>query len=291
LFGQKVLANYFLHWSPQYLFVSGDANPRHSTQFIGTLYYADAVILIYTLWLLLAKKGEGKAGWWFIAFWIVIGVLPASITFAAPHALRTLLMMPALLAALAAGGTLMALRILNWLLQQKSLGPVKLQPWMRLALCIIFVGIIEGAYLGQFIRYWRYYSSVYPVQAASEWQYGYKEVIQLVEAYRTQHPDSPIFVSRSAGRPAMYYWFFTKADPSTVQAWDTKASQDQGEYLAYENITFFRALGEINKPGLAVMLNDEWQQVQEEGKLQAQIVTETQPLRAGQPYWIVAEVR
>jgi hypothetical protein len=199
-------------------------------------------------------------------------------------------MMPALLALLAVGGTWMALSVMSWFFQLKSIGPVKLTLLMRVFLCIAAVGVIEGFYMLQFAQYWRYYSAVYPVKAATEWQYGYKEMIQLVEAYRNEHADAHVFISREAGRPAMYYWFFTKADPTTVQSWDVTAKQDQGEYLEYEHITFFRALGEINKPGLAVMLNDEWQQVQAEGKLQAQIVAETQPLREGQPYWVVAEV-
>jgi hypothetical protein len=80
---------------------------------------------------------------------------------------------------------------------------------------------------------------------SSEWQYGYRELVDQVEVLRAEYPDLPVYITREQGRPAMYYWFYTQTDPTLVQAVNDVAKKDQGEFLEFENIRFVRSLTEV----------------------------------------------
>lgn len=235
-FGQEIITNWLSHFDIGFLFLHGDINPRHSVQFFGQLYYLDFIFLLL-----------GVFGWWtrknslsgFWLWWVVVGVLPAAITQASPHALRILPVMPLFIITAAVG--------VCWLMFQlqelaKNWIPV-LQP--GLVLGVIWVGLIT-AYGVQVHWFWRYYSQVYPQVYAGEWQAGYQEMIEEVSQLQTLSPEKPVFISRAAGRPAMYYWFFTKTDPRLVQAENSTVLKDQGEYLQFQNIVFYTSADEIS---------------------------------------------
>lgn len=60
-----------------------------------------------------------------------------------------------------------------------------------------------------------------------------------------KYADLPQFITREQGRPAMYYWFFTKTDPTSVQAAEAISAHDQGEFVTFEQISFPNSTGEI----------------------------------------------
>jgi hypothetical protein len=95
--------------------------------------------------------------------------------------------------------------------------------------------IIAGLYLVQFGWFWRFYSVVYPQLYASQWQDGYQQMVEAVNGEQLNQIDK-VFITREQGRPAMYYWFYSKTDPRLVQA--AEVPQDQGEFLQFENISF-----------------------------------------------------
>ena len=82
---------------------------------------------------------------------------------------------------------------------------------------------------------------VYPIVAAGEWQYGYQEMVAKVSEYASKNPQTQIIVSREAGRPAMYFWFYGKVDPVRVQQLSKTSSQkDQSELLSFDEYRFVR---------------------------------------------------
>ncbi len=94
--------NYLLHFSPNFLFLKGDANYIHSTQFVGELSWLDTFalgvgIIFLTIILIKAitkKKIPSYNYTIFILFLITniaIGIIPSALTWLdLPHALRTI---------------------------------------------------------------------------------------------------------------------------------------------------------------------------------------------------------
>ena len=70
-------------------------------------------------------------------------------------------------------------------------------------------------------------------------------MIKKVVALQKENPELPVYITREQGRPAMYYWFYTKTDPKDVQKANDLVKKDQGEYLEFENIKFINTVGEI----------------------------------------------
>jgi 4-amino-4-deoxy-L-arabinose transferase-like glycosyltransferase len=99
---KTTLANFAAHFSPGYLFFSGDANARHSTQRIGELGFLEvlgvgiAVLLILERWLGTGAPSPPSQGAWgarrlvfFSCFGVLAGILPAALCHTGvPHALR-----------------------------------------------------------------------------------------------------------------------------------------------------------------------------------------------------------
>jgi 4-amino-4-deoxy-L-arabinose transferase-like glycosyltransferase len=104
---KTTLANFAAHFSPGYLFFTGDANGRHSTQRIGELGFVEVlavgigVMLLLERWLGAARPVEaepGDRGAWgarrlvlFCGFALFAGILPAALCHTGvPHALRSI---------------------------------------------------------------------------------------------------------------------------------------------------------------------------------------------------------
>lgn len=201
-YSQIFLTNYFNHFSFNYLFLQGDSNPRHSIQTVGGLYLIQLPFLLYGL--LLSLKKRTKTDLMLLA-WLFLAPIPAALTLASPHALRSLSMLIPLTIFTAKG-----------VLRFKK---------------IFFIILIL-----EFSRYLYLYHQVYPNQWASQWQSGYQEMVQYVDANQEKYDQ--VYITRALGRPSIYYWFYTQTDPRLVQALNSSVPKDQGEYLEFGKIKF-----------------------------------------------------
>ncbi len=225
--GGEVLQNFLSHFRLDFLFLDGDVNPRHSSQYFGLFYPVELVFLVVgVVWLLKNLPAKQKQ---LLALWLVFGVLPAALTKAAPHALRILPTASVWLVAIAVG----VWQVWEWLSRV----------WNKKLAKLVLVLI----YLGLFIVFYRHLLVVYPQRYSAEWQFGYQGMIAAVEELRATNPDLPVYITREHGRPAMYYWFYTATDPRLVQEANSAAVKDQGEFLQFENLYFVRSLGEIER--------------------------------------------
>ncbi len=207
-----IVFHYLDHFDFDFLFLKGDTNPRHSIQTVGGLFLIQLPLIILGL----------KKRWpWII--WLLLAPLPAAITAATPHALRSLAMV-------------IPLSILS------AYGLAKLKrSW---TIPVILILAIELA------RYLVSYYRDYPKTYSYEWQYGYQQMVKLVAA--NQDRFEQIFITRELGRPSMYYWFFTKTDPKQVQAVNDQVKKDQGEYLEFDKLKFGQPPAELPIGSLAV---------------------------------------
>ena len=100
--GKNVIDNYFRAFSTDFLFVKGDINLRHSIG-TGEFYKIEAVALIAGLIFFFIGKRDVRVKL-LIAFWILMGVVPAAITReGANHATRLILILPPLIFLIAYG--------------------------------------------------------------------------------------------------------------------------------------------------------------------------------------------
>lgn len=236
LFGQKIFLNWLSHWQLDYLFISGDGNWRHSTQAFGVGYYFE--IIPWLAGLMALWQSRRRLSSRLLFFWLTISLLPASLTTAVPHTLRTLIGLPAWL-------------MIAWLGWQLIFKLVANQGRLFKKLPVSS-GLVMGLYL-VFALWWTVnYFTVYPWQSGQDWQVGYQPVIQALNNLAAQNPQRQIYFTRAVGRPAMYYWFYSQTNPQLVQQAAPTATYDQGEFLTYDQITFFNQLPQPSQPSLLV---------------------------------------
>ncbi len=272
LFGREILNNALDHLNPQFLFISGDENPRHSTGLFGLLYHFEIVFLIIGFIYILI---QGSTKQRFLLIWILITLIPVSLSKATPHALRFLPALPAVILLSHFG----IIKLLSWI--EHTFSQLEKLPVKNLALlCLV------GLYTASFSVFWRHYSTTYRIKTASEWQYGYEELMTVVHDYRKSDQTAQIAISRKYGRPAMYYWFFTKANPTDVQNAETSAPMDQGEFLAYQNLYFFTEIKDLEnvQPSLIAVTPAERPMIENEYREIHQIVSPT-----GEIIWNIFE--
>jgi len=227
--------HYLDHFTFDFLFLSGDTNPRHSTQLVGSLYLIQLPLLLWGLLSAFKKKDKQILP---LIIWFLLAPIPAGLTKATPHALRSLPMLIPL--------TIISAYGLAEL--------IKFRKKIVFSVVIVFVFIILAF---EFNRYLFIYHKNYPQEYSFYWQYGYKEMIDYVS--KNQEKYDNIFITRKLGRPSIYYWFYNQTDPQKVQALNNIVKKDQGEYLQFNNI-FFGDLSPsttANKSNLVVISPDQ----------------------------------
>ncbi len=276
LIGETILTKLTEHLTPAFLFVAGDPNARHRSALYGQLLYPDAALILMGIyWLIKRKQSSG----WLLA-WLWLGAtLPAALTTATPHALRTL---PAALIwiSLASFGVSGGL---EFVAQQKN-------TFARWAGYILAGGLL-AAYLGFSFAWWHTYTKIYPVLFAQDWQYGYQQMISTTQALAKNNPDLPLIISRQQGRPAMYWWFYNATDPKTVQGLAPIMPKDQGEFLQFANLRFSSVMGDFQPDSIVALSEEEWKTIQKDHPTWRLADTSVVRLPNHQSVWLIGILR
>lgn len=189
--------NYLAHFTPQFLFISGAPHKQHHVQNIGELYWFQAPFLLVGLFALFYLRNKFKG---LLLAWILLAFIPVAVTNdSIPHALRTLISAP--FYQLVSGlGFVFTLR---WFRKKSS--------FIKISYFGVLVLIIALS-----LQYYLYqYYEVYPKNYSRDWQYGYKQVVDYIEA-RINEYDEIVF-SRVYGEPHMFTMFYLKYDPAKYQ--------------------------------------------------------------------------
>jgi len=214
--GQTVVSQYLRAFSPQFLFLSGDGNMRHTNGMTGALYLWEFVSVLVGLYALFAQKQNTFLRSLVIP-WMLISAIPVAVTTVSPHALRMLNAAPAYTLVSALG-----IWVLVQYVQEKYRGIA----WgFTASICALFFVAFAHA---EFV--------IYPKISAQEWQFGYEELITTLE--RLKKPSQHIFVTREQGRPSIYALWFTHQNPQEIQQQDGQLPKDQLELLAFGSYTF-----------------------------------------------------
>ncbi|MFH1971199.1 MAG: glycosyltransferase family 39 protein [Patescibacteria group bacterium] len=182
-FGQ----NYMSHFSPKFLFISGDIIPR--SQFPGNsqLFWLDTLFIFLGLVLILKKR---KLSFWLILAALLIAPIPASITKESPHALRSILMAP-IFSIITAFGVSYFLKLSG-----------KYQRGFTL--------LILGIYIFLFGSYFYRFMNEYNQLSSDDWQYPYSKIYSQ---YSTVFPDySTIYITDEYAQPYIFTLFYNKVN-------------------------------------------------------------------------------
>ncbi|MBX3028076.1 glycosyltransferase family 39 protein [bacterium] len=231
---RRVLDQYERFFSRGFLFESGDPLTRHAVPGFGELYWTFLPLLgLGILWCLWPGRPEGKLFLWWLALYAVAPALMNE----APSASRGFIGVGAFVMIAAAGATLVldALRRIPW---RAAAGAAQ-----AAALLALVAGLaVEGR------RYWTAYTTSYPAQAADDFQYGYREAIDFMEARRDQY-DTLLLTAVRVNMPQIFAAFYNTERPG-----GPATARDYG-YLILDPAEYDRY--DLRKPILAALREDD----------------------------------
>lgn len=190
--GGNILSNYYQAFSTDFLFINGDPNLRHSPKDMGEFYKLELLALAVGLILFFSKYKDQKTKF-LVAAWIMLGVLPASITRdGGNHATRLILILPPLVLLISYG--IYSL----WAMPKK--------------LSTILVGGYAVLFLLSFVFYQHNYWNHYPWDSERWWHAGFKESMQYVKTNESQY--SKVVISTAHEPPWIFFAAWSQYPPT-----------------------------------------------------------------------------
>src|SRR3972149_1163727 len=220
-FGYAVeyLKHYFDNLSPEFLFIKGDGNPKFSLQDVGQMYIFEIPFFIAGI-LFLFRKREGN--WWIIPYWLIIGIIPAGTARETPHALRIETTLP----------TFQILTAYGLFCLWQKVSSIQYR-----VLCMIVVRLLAFGFLllalFNFSYFLHNYFRHYPKEFSSEWQYGYREVIEFTGANESKFYN--VIFTEELGRPYIYVLFYKQYDPNKFR----QEAKIEREVLGFVHVKSF----------------------------------------------------
>ncbi len=180
---------YLMHFTNEYLFETGDRNPKFSTQYMGQFYKLDGLFLVIGLLgvvLAFIVKKENRKNLLILVVLALLAPIPASFSNEAPHASRAMFMVGSWHLLIAFGIFIVVNLVKN----------IKLQ---LMILVVIFL-----IYLIPFKNYLNFYYSDYS-KSAIEWQYGMKQIVEYVRL----HPEyTSVYTTDIRSQPYIFFLYY-----------------------------------------------------------------------------------
>ena len=221
------ISGYLSHFSPNFLFISGDSIGRHSVPGMGQLYVFMLPLLVIGLFKLIVEKKERSK---FLIMWLLVTPIAAAVASPVPHALRSLPMGTVIVIISALG--LYSLSRINSKL--KTIG-------LLILASIAFYNIFTYLHL---------YYIHYPKEKSLDWSYGYKEVATYVN--NVQNNYSQVAIGDDSKKSYIAFLFYTKFDPSLYQPQSSNKA-------AFDKFEFFGPSWSKTKQGKALIVTPFWQ--------------------------------
>jgi 4-amino-4-deoxy-L-arabinose transferase-like glycosyltransferase len=189
-FARSFLIHYFDNFSPDFLFIKGDGNPKFSIQDVGQMYIIDIPFLLLGIYFVFTYFRREAL---FLLFWLLTAIIPAATARETPHALRILNSLPVWHIWIGFG----LVTFLSTIVQNRK----------RIITIVVCLG-----YMVSISYYIHNYYVHYPRMYSNEWQYGYKQALEYVRSHDTEY--KKIYLTESIGRAYMYTLFYSHYDPA-----------------------------------------------------------------------------
>lgn len=180
---QNFSLNYLRAFSPEFLFLNGDPNARHSIHEMGQMYFYEIVLLLIGLWAVVKMENRWK---WLILGWLVLAPIPAALTYDGGfHATRNFLMLVPLMIIIALG-----------------------IPKNKYLLSILFL-----LFIFNFVFFMHRYFIHFPNEWRA-WHFGYKEALTYIKENGKDY--DKIVINNSYEPSLIRFLFWTSYDPSKL---------------------------------------------------------------------------
>jgi 4-amino-4-deoxy-L-arabinose transferase-like glycosyltransferase len=194
-FAEEFASNWFSHFSVSYLFTKGGSQYQFSVPGKGILFPIDLLAFYAGLLLVISKTVQSKK-YRFLLLWILTAPIAASITREAPHVLRSSVILPLPMIVIA----------MFW---DEAINRIKINKKA------VKIGFFKSIYLLilliMFLRYENIYFTSYRKEYSWSWQYGYREVVNMVRD-RYNNYDA-IIISKKYGEPHVFFLYFWPWNP------------------------------------------------------------------------------
>lgn len=228
---------YFIHFfdnlEPRFLFIKGDGNPKFSIQDVGQLLLVSAPFVAVGF---LALLKDFPAIAIFLVWWLLASIAPTAVARETPHALRIENGLPVYMIAISYGLVMSAVS------------------FKRMSFRYVFAGLCAVLFLANGAYFWHNFANHYPKEFSGEWQYGYKQAIELAKAHKSEY--DTIVLTESIGRPYIYALFYEKYPLSEFAATKDASFDAAGFYNVYgfEKYRFTReGVGSYNGKTLYIL--------------------------------------
>lgn len=224
----RFIGNYVTYLGPDFLFVSGDHNPRHNTQFAGMLLWIALPLLLLGLWAAWRRRDQP------LVRFVVLGLLVAPVSAAltedgVPHAVRAAVMLPFLLA-LCIEGLVFAAELAG--------------RWVRVAYPV--AGLALGALLVQGVLFTIDMYAAWPARSAAVFDYGEIDAVTRASALSDGRQ---VLLSTSLDEPYIQAAFALRPNPPPAFVADS-----QSALLTEMNMALFNPLVPPVQPGAIAVL-------------------------------------
>lgn len=185
----NIVKNYFMHFSPEFLLLKGDSNVRHHPQGFGQLYMLDPLLILMGIFIITKK---GKLLYYLLVILMLLGPIPAMLFKEAPHASRSLAIVPFACILMAIGASALINR------------------FRGISILILLI------YLLFFAFFYRNYVTHYSKESSQDWQYGYK---RLFTDYKDEFEKfDKIIVSDDYAQPYIFALYYLKYNPEQFRS-------------------------------------------------------------------------
>lgn len=199
-FIRQLLVNSTTAINPDFLFINGAGHGSHDISGIGKLYSATIPFLLLGLATIFSRSSlfDRKVG--LIIFgWLLIGLLPALITWQSAHATRSyVIVIPLILITIQ--GVFWTVQILKQLNQ-------KLLLTTGVMTCIILLFQMGSMMITYFI--------VAPQRDSENWSWYAQDMVKFLSLAQAQVDH--VYVQGNSWSPYIYYLFYAKVDPQYAQ--------------------------------------------------------------------------
>lgn len=192
----RFVQNYLSHYSPDFLFLNGDAIARSRVPETGETLLFLLPFFVLGLLSLIKLDSPGKK---FVLAWFLIAPLAASITYQSPHALRAENMSVPLV-------IIIALGVSEFFTFARKFLP-KILP--------VIIIIVSLLITYDFARYLHLYYVHYPRELPYAWQYGFDQIAAYTKTNYDKYDH--IIVTDRYDQPYILIVFFTKYPPKNLQ--------------------------------------------------------------------------
>ena len=227
----SLFETYIEPYSPQFLFLYGDPNPRHSVSGFGMFYHFEIItVLLGIFYLMLIFYKREKKEYILILFaWLILASLPAAVAGDSYHASRLILLMPPVLILSALG--------LVQIFQFAKTNQGKL-------IVIIFLLFV----VFDINKYFHKYYTIWSNESWKLWHYGFEQTIKEVELIENEFERIYFNNTYEPMLPRFLFWTDYNMKDFQAQFVDDKHVDQVNEHFYGFNLTDKYYFGEIQKP-------------------------------------------